>query len=128
MVGANIRKKNKKIAIIYRSSPFIQACLGGGGLGGLIPLVLKNILRGTPGGPNCSSHSKLLVLINVQYFHIRVCRIKIRNRDYLEHWSGDTLRYAKILHRLWDVRGSEFTITLRVCRQDWLPMACRKQS
>ena len=99
---------------------------------GLSPLFLKKCFEG---GPNCSSHSKLLALINVQCFHIRVCRTKIPNRDYLEHWSGNILLFcdAVISYRLWDlvcvaVYGSDVTITSRVCRQNWLPKSCRKRS
>ena len=82
------------------------------------------------GGPNCSSHSKLLMLINIRYFDIRVRRTKIRNRDNLEHCSGNTLPFsdAIIPHRSRDVCGNDLTITSRVCRQNWLPMPCRKRS
>ena len=71
-----------------------------GARGKLGLLVLKNALRGA----NYSSHSKLLVLNNIQYFYIRICRTKIRNREYLEHCSGNILLFsdAIILHRLWE--------------------------
>ena len=58
-----------------------------GEFGNWAPLVLKKCFQGDPGGPNYSSHCKLLVLNNCQYFHIRVCQTKTRNRDYLEHCS-----------------------------------------
>ena len=54
-------------------------------MGGLGPLVQNNGLGDSSGGGNYSSHGKLLVLINIQFIHNRVCRTKICNRDYLEH-------------------------------------------
>ena len=67
---------------------------------GLDPLCYKKMILG---GANYSSHSKLLVQSNNQYFYIRVCRTKIRNRDYVEHCSGNILLFsdAIIPHRLW---------------------------
>ena len=54
-----------------------------------LPSSKKDAFRGGQGA-NFSSHSKLLVMIT-QYFHIRVCQTKIRNRDYLEHCSVFTV-------------------------------------
>ena len=48
------------------------------------PSCKKCFERGPGGGGNYSNYSKLSVLINIQYFHIRVCRTKIRNRNYLK--------------------------------------------
>ena len=74
-------------------------------------------------------------LINDQCFHIQVCRTKISNRDWLEHWAGNILLFcdAIIPHCLWGrvcvmVCGSDFTITSRVCRQNWRPVSCQKRS
>ena len=72
-----------------------QGCVGGGGSGELGLLSSKKMLSG--GGPNYSSLSKLLMLINIQYFHIPVCRTKICNRDYLKHCSGNVLLFSVLV-------------------------------
>ena len=63
-----------------------------GARGSWAALVFKKMLQGGPRGRgNYSSHSKLLVLINIQHFHPRIGQTKIRNRDYREHCSGNIL-------------------------------------
>ena len=87
----------------------------------------RGALVGELGGPNYSSHSKLLVLIHIKHFHIRVCRTKIRHRDYLEHCSGNILLFSDAIIPHWSYYIPQRTETPQRTTKDLLNTAKERQ-
>ena len=75
--------------------------------GGMDPPSSKKCFEGGPRGANHSNHSTPVVLINIQYFHIRVCRTKICNRNHLKHQCCQVSKKKKKTSRKWNENKSK---------------------